>query len=1357
MFANVRPMIGDVMKGYEATVFAYGQTGTGKTHTMEGDLSSEAQKGIIPRAVDAIFDDLKDDKYLESTVTASYLEIYNEDLTDLLTADEPLAGATAGGFGHGKAKSGGTGLSLLEEERKRPTVLGKKAEVERSVVVKGLSEHAVANPSDVLGLIHRAQERRKVGETKMNKHSSRSHCVFTLTVATKRAITNDDGTDAGTMEACGKLHLVDLAGSECAKTAGKDSDGAARMAERKNINTSLLILGRVISALREGGKGQRIPYRDSKLTRLLQESLGGRCKTLIVATLSPSVLAIEETTSTLNYAQAAGGITNKPVATSYYKLPTLTAKSGDVAAAIGGMNAADGQDWHELTCRYAELKAQKQELEAVLMRKKSEQDELVQRARDAETARHEAVEALKKEEAESARLRDENEKTQRELATTNYVLSARRDTEAALSKQAGVVLHKLGAADAAAASLHTTLGDAAAKMSEQLGRRAAFCEAAAGGLAAATEQTAALGAMVGSQRGALADAAAASEAELAALAADLHAAAEELAAAAGAEARRGTDAAAAASKASAERLEAGCASVKRQAEQMATAATAAHERAAGALGELEAALKSSEATLGEWSKEGAARQAAAGAALEGEAAALDAAVKAAADAAAAELSAARGRLGAHDDDLKELLTKLASAQATEGDRKAALAELQATTTEGAAATAAATAAVATAVADASAAQQAAQRDAQALAAVEGALAAAKEARSDADATLGEQKATLDGAVAQQEAGNGADAAVDALKEAKGGVDEATTAAAATLESQQVALKGQQEALAALAAEQAAMRTTLLDEVLAAVRSQLTAQLDGLGAAVAKGVDGATADSQKAAATAKTTAQALQQAATAHAERSEAMATAATAWGASNAEVAAQMRDAVAAGGRVGARLGVGETAAEEAAALATTEVKAWAAADGACREALGKAGEMHSALGAQQAALFGAQAESHAALETLATALTTTLGDSEGALAAAKEHCGQTAADVDACAAKRAEESVELGAKVQALDGARAAAFAAEAAALGELEASRPAVVEAALAQRRAAEAASKEGADTVAAAAEAQAAGAAALIEEETAQFGAFAADAARLAADAEATYAEAGGRAAAKATGHKEAAAASAAARAELCASHAAAADAATAEHGAALGALAEQAAAFRAESDAVAPVDVPARVEQKFVEAFAATADELELRAHFEVKGDVPYVSTLQANAPPAGAPPAAAPAVEAEAAPPVAASPKPAAKASPLDKVRVHLELENLENLRVPELRAMLREAGHEAKGSKDELLVALKRMNSSASDSGVAKLKEAEKEPRRSPRRSAPAGSPRRSAPAKSMLPPGGSKLKAPRASVAALGALNNTN
>jgi hypothetical protein len=126
------------------------------------------------------------------------------------------------------------------------------------------------------------------------------------------------------MEVKGKLHLVDLAGSECAKTASLDKADkatAARERERMNINRSLLTLGRVISCLKEISEKKnsniRVPYRDSKLTRVLQESLGGRCKTVIVATLSPSVSAIEESISTLNYAQSANSIVNKPVATSY--------------------------------------------------------------------------------------------------------------------------------------------------------------------------------------------------------------------------------------------------------------------------------------------------------------------------------------------------------------------------------------------------------------------------------------------------------------------------------------------------------------------------------------------------------------------------------------------------------------------------------------------------------------------------------------------------------------------------------------------------------------------------------------------------------------------------------------------------------------------------------------------------------------------------------------------------------------------------------------------------------------------------------------------------------------------------------
>ena len=258
----------------------------------------------------AIFDRLRDPKYSQSSVTASYLEIYNEELSDLLL-DAPLevGNTTArGGFGGGATKDAKKELKMVED-------VGSGKQKGKGMYVHNLSEHVVTTTSDVLGLIQRAQERRRVGETKMNKHSSRSHCVFTLTVSSTRAT-----SDTGMMECSGKLNLVDLAGSECAKTAGGGAaDGRER--ERKNINQSLLTLGRVISMLRNRSEGgsDRIPYRDSKLTRLLQESLGGRCKTLLICTLSPSILAVEETHSSLTYAQSAQGITNKATATSYIR------------------------------------------------------------------------------------------------------------------------------------------------------------------------------------------------------------------------------------------------------------------------------------------------------------------------------------------------------------------------------------------------------------------------------------------------------------------------------------------------------------------------------------------------------------------------------------------------------------------------------------------------------------------------------------------------------------------------------------------------------------------------------------------------------------------------------------------------------------------------------------------------------------------------------------------------------------------------------------------------------------------------------------------------------------------------------
>jgi len=189
VFEPVESMIDSVMQGYEATVFAYGQTGTGKTHTMEGNLSIDEEKGVIPRAVEAIFNRLSNtDKYTEFSVSASYLEIYNEEMTDLLV-ELPTAASKKGGFGPGGKAAGHKGDELVMVEDTTKMVGGRT----RGTFVKGLSEHAVTNASDVLRLITRAQERRQVQETNMNKTSSRSHCVFSLSVSSKSVTPEGDG------------------------------------------------------------------------------------------------------------------------------------------------------------------------------------------------------------------------------------------------------------------------------------------------------------------------------------------------------------------------------------------------------------------------------------------------------------------------------------------------------------------------------------------------------------------------------------------------------------------------------------------------------------------------------------------------------------------------------------------------------------------------------------------------------------------------------------------------------------------------------------------------------------------------------------------------------------------------------------------------------------------------------------------------------------------------------------------------------------------------------------------------------------------------------------------------------------
>lgn len=272
----VVPVLDEMLAGYNCTIFAYGQTGTGKTYTMSGDMTDTLgilsdDAGIIPRTLYALFHKLED---TESTVKCSFIELYNEELRDLLSYDDS------------------TKLKIFENEKKGG----------HSTMVQGMEETYIDSASSGIRLLQTGSHKRQVAATKCNDLSSRSHTVFTITVLTKR--TTESGED---YVSSGKLNLVDLAGSENIGRSGAENK---RATEAGLINKSLLTLGRVINALVD--KSSHIPYRESKLTRLLQDSLGGRTKTCIIATVSPARNNLEETISTLDYAFRAKNIRNKP-------------------------------------------------------------------------------------------------------------------------------------------------------------------------------------------------------------------------------------------------------------------------------------------------------------------------------------------------------------------------------------------------------------------------------------------------------------------------------------------------------------------------------------------------------------------------------------------------------------------------------------------------------------------------------------------------------------------------------------------------------------------------------------------------------------------------------------------------------------------------------------------------------------------------------------------------------------------------------------------------------------------------------------------------------------------------------------
>lgn len=269
---TARPIVEKVLEGYNGTIFAYGQTGTGKTYTMSGNPDSPQTKGIIPNAFAHIFGHIakarENQKFL---VRVSYMEIYNEEVRDLLGKD----------------------VSKSLEVKERPDI---------GVFVKDLSGYVVHNADDLENIMRLGNKNRVVGATKMNQESSRSHAIFSITVESSE-LSQGDMTNVK----MGKLQLVDLAGSE---RQSRTQASGQRLKEATKINLSLSVLGNVISALVDG-KSTHIPYRNSKLTRLLQDSLGGNSKTVMCATISPSDINYMETISTLRYASRAKNIQNR--------------------------------------------------------------------------------------------------------------------------------------------------------------------------------------------------------------------------------------------------------------------------------------------------------------------------------------------------------------------------------------------------------------------------------------------------------------------------------------------------------------------------------------------------------------------------------------------------------------------------------------------------------------------------------------------------------------------------------------------------------------------------------------------------------------------------------------------------------------------------------------------------------------------------------------------------------------------------------------------------------------------------------------------------------------------------------------
>ena len=276
-----KDVIDSAIDGYNGTIFAYGQTGSGKTYTITGGVESISMRGIIPRALSYIFEETKKRTLFTWKVYISYLEIYNNDGYDLLS----------------DTGAGGTQRRFELESLPRVRIRENRS---RQLILTNLSIHEIDNFQEGMALLMLGDDNRVVAETPKNDASTRSHCLFMIQIESQKI-----GEDLKTLS---KLHIVDLSGSE---TPSKTNLSGIRMTEALNINVSLFYLEQVIIEI--NNKSSYIPYRNSMMTMCLRDSLGGNCKTRMIANLSADFEDVLESLSTCRFAQRVALVKNTAV------------------------------------------------------------------------------------------------------------------------------------------------------------------------------------------------------------------------------------------------------------------------------------------------------------------------------------------------------------------------------------------------------------------------------------------------------------------------------------------------------------------------------------------------------------------------------------------------------------------------------------------------------------------------------------------------------------------------------------------------------------------------------------------------------------------------------------------------------------------------------------------------------------------------------------------------------------------------------------------------------------------------------------------------------------------------------------